>query len=222
MVIHFSNYNGGYIVFSLAKDDLALQHLLELGCNVLYICHSNVVLYPFQITFSISLEEKTKIIEKCNDYDIFELNENGCAVRCYDSSSIDNAITISNKCNSNCLMCPTAERIRRDYDSNSDFPEIIRHIPKDAIHITITGGEPFIKKKKIFEVLECLKANLPNTEFLLLTNGRAFCSAEYTLMLENSLPNNTTIAIPIHGYNQETHDDFVDYDQFKPKSKLEL
>lgn len=73
-------------------------------------------------------------------------------------------------------------------------------------HITITGGEPFLIGKSIFDLLYFLRENLPNTSYLLLTNGRIFSNKEYLNLFKQTCPRTLKLGIPIHGYNSETHD----------------
>lgn len=207
MVIRLSGYSGPYQICALAKNPTVRDDLLSKGLNALYIEGSTGMIFPSGTTFSLTSQEQG-LLAVSQDYDVFELRTGGYAYKYYDNSSLDNAILVTNRCNSNCIMCPTAEVIRRGDEEYcaSELIEIIRYIPDDAPHITITGGEPFLIKEDLFAVLNYLKEHLPNTDFLLLTNGRAFCSRKYVERLVESMPPNLILGIPIHGYDSVSHD----------------
>lgn len=207
MIIKLSGYPGGYRILSLAKDEATRKKLLHDNISALTYTNTYGIILPENLQFPITNNEQ-KALEQCRNYDVFEIDENGNAYRYYNNDSVDNAILVTNRCNSNCLMCPTAEAVRRkkeDYDADT-LIALTSHFPKDAPHITITGGEPFLIKKELFKVLAFLKNNLPETSYLLLTNGRAFCSKEFAELFYETAPYDTILGIPLHGYNAETHD----------------
>ena len=108
-------------------------------------------------------------------------------------------------------MCPDSDAVRNTKE-NPDIKKLleqIRCIPDDTKHITITGGEPGLLKENLLKLLEECKKYLPNTEFLILTNGRVFSNTDFTNKLEESIPNNTRIAIPIYADNEDMHDEIT-------------
>ena len=93
---------------------------------------------------------------------------NGVIRILYRDDSNDNAIVVTNQCNSNCIMCPDSDVVRNTKE-NPSIKKILEHIkciPDDTEHITITGGEVGILKEDFIKVLETCKTYLPNTEFL--------------------------------------------------------
>lgn len=207
MIIKMSDYDGVHRVVSLAKDENTKKNLIEKGLSTLFADDVCVTVYPDDVCFALTEHEKLLFGASCN-YDVFEISSFGNAYRCYSNASADNAILVTNKCNSNCVMCPTAELIRRGNEEYTadELIETAKHFPSDATHITITGGEPFLIKKDIFKLLSFLKFNLPDTSYLLLTNGRAFCNKEYANLLKLTSPADLQIGIPLHGYDSKTHD----------------
>lgn len=207
MIIKLSGYPGGYRILSLAKDEATRKKLFNDNISTLTYNNAYGIILPENLRFPITNNEQ-EALEQCCNYDVFEIDENGNAYRYYNNNSVDNAILVTNRCNSNCLMCPTAESVRRKKDDyNADtLITLASHFPKDAPHITITGGEPFLIKKELFRVLAFLKNNLPETSYLLLTNGRAFCSKKFAELFYETAPYDTILGIPLHGYNAETHD----------------
>ena len=115
------------------------------------------------------------------------------------------------QCNSNCIMCPDSDVVRNTKE-NPSIKKILEHIkciPDDTEHITITGGEVGILKEDFIKVLETCKTYLPNTEFLVLTNGRVFSVGNYTEKISKVTPNNIRFAIPIYASQSKLHDEIT-------------
>ena len=175
MRVKFDEYNYGHRIVSLALDEVTKNDLCKSNVGLLYVQKDFIKIYPEDIVISENKNVISKLRTNYN-YDIFELLDNGMAISIYKNNSLDNSFFITGKCNSNCLMCPSPEDSRR-YGINtpvSNLIEIARHIPINVKHLTITGGEPFMIGKGIFEFFRYLKYKFTHTEFLLLTNGRIF------------------------------------------------
>ena len=207
MSVRLRDYNLGYRIAALALDDCAKEKLLSKDLSVLCITDESTVLLPENIKLSTDLDGLEQL-RLWNNYDVVEIWENGILNRRYNDKSNDNYFFMTGACNSNCVMCPSPEATRRNVpDTNiDDFMELARHIPSDAPHLTITGGEPFLVGECIFPFIRYLKENLPCTEFLFLTNGRVFAIDKFVNQFVESIPYNSTVAIPIHGSCDSIHD----------------
>ena len=200
-------YSKEYSVVSLALTNEAHTDLLEEGASHWFLNGDNLVIFPDQI--SVAMDDSAKeLLTECADYDAFEVYPDGTATRCYDSQSDDVVFYITGKCNSNCIMCPMAERIRRESEA-ADIDRMImiaRQVPENVEHITVTGGEPFLAGGDLFRLFDFFKSKFARTEFLILTNGRALAIPAYRDQLINTLPDNSILGIPIHGASPESHD----------------
>ncbi len=207
MKISVPLYQSGYKVVSIALDEQTKDDLLSEDVKFWYVCGDKITEYPEE-NFITNAETVISDFMSCHNYDVFEIGENGTAFRCYDNSSTENLFFVTGKCNSNCIICPSPEYMRRKGEpANIDsLIDIAGHIPANAPHITITGGEPFLAGKDIFRLLSCCKEKFIGTEFLILTNGRVFSIREYSKLLCETVPENTYIGIPIHGATPEIHD----------------
>lgn len=207
MSILFENYKFGHRIVSIAFDEIVKDDLHNNGLDVIFVTGDWVKLFPENevISYDASIIDK---LHCYSDYDVFELWPNGYMKRVYNTKSEDNVFFISGRCNSNCIMCPSPEHTRKGVeDSDIDMLiDIAKHIPSDAPHITITGGEPFIVGKKIFELIKFSKEKFCNTDFLILTNGRVFAVQEYVDLLVENIPSNCMLGIPLHGSNEDVHD----------------
>lgn len=206
-----------YIIGKIIKN----KNVIDKENYIQVLDNSNLNLYEEGYKGYI-FEEKPKNInlEKINycdtikdyqtllDYDVVEIINNKMIKILYRDDSEDNVIVVTNQCNSNCIMCPDSDIVRNTRE-NPDIKKLIEQvkcIPDDTKHITITGGEPGLLKKNLLKLLEECKNCLPNTEFLLLTNGRIFSNTEFTDEMKKVIPNNIRIAIPIYANNALLHD----------------
>ena len=207
MIVKLENYHGKYKIVSLALNQTAREYLLKDEIEFVYISENDIRLYPEDVVIS----KDKDIIEKlrnAHDYDVYELWENGKFSEYYDDSSLDNYFFVTGKCNSNCVMCPSPD-ISRQKGGNTSVDtliEIAKHIPTDAPHLTITGGEPFMVGPDIFRFFEFLREKFECTDFLLLTNGRIFAVDSYVERFVEKAPKNSIVAIPIHGSTANIHD----------------
>lgn len=206
MMLKLTRYDKGYHIASFANKKESMDNMIAKGYSVAYLNDKEFVFYPEQ--WAIKLEDdEVDAFNDLGEYSVLEFGGDGVYVY-YDSKSVDNALFITNKCNSNCVMCPTSDIVRRDskIELIDNLIKISSQIPTDAEHITITGGEPFLLKKDIFKLFDYLKCNLNQVEYLLLTNGRALSDKEYFKLFKETVPDNIIIGIPIHGYDGNTHD----------------
>ena len=207
MMIQIPDYRFGYRAVSLVKSESAMKQCVVNGLSALYY-HDNILeLVPD----GVEVSRDNEIIQQLSGYhegDVFELSAEGELYLYYNTSSEDNAFVLTNHCNSNCIMCPSSEIARKTGGAASlqQLLDLVKHIPTDAIHLTITGGEPYLFGKGIFDFFSALRERFPETEFLLLTNGRVFSLPEYCYRTNETLPLRTLIGIPIHGPNSEIHD----------------
>ena len=210
MGIKLDNYKCGYQIVSLALNEEVKNKLIDSELNTVYVSDDAITLLPANITLSICIPH-IEYLRTCNNYDVFEIWNNGVLVRRYNDKSTDNYLFITSGCNSNCIMCPSPEASRKKAkDSNiSELFTLAKHIPNDTPHITITGGEPFLIGEKIFPLISFLKERFPRTEFLFLTNGRIFAVKRYLELLKETIPPYSIVAIPIHGSNAKIHDEIT-------------
>ena len=207
MGIRFKEYQLGYRIVSLALDDMTKTKLEENNLSVLYVSGTKVVLFPEDIVL-ITGEESIDQLKTFNNYDVLEIWENGLLNRRYNDKSDDNYFFVTGSCNSNCVMCPSPEITRRNVPKTNvqDLIELAKHIPSDTPHLTITGGEPFLIGDEIFPFIEFLRDKFYFTEFLFLTNGRIFAIDKYLQKFIETVPQNSIVAIPIHGSCDSIHD----------------
>ncbi len=201
------DYSAGFRIVSIALDEETKDDLTGEGLDVLFLTDKKQILFPEELDVQIDKSDLEKLL-KCNNYDIFEIWPDGLLYQKYDNASIDNYFFVTGKCNSNCIMCPSpdAARMISCETQINDLIKIASHMPNNARHLTITGGEPFMAGEAIFDFLSYLRDKFFDTEFLILTNGRIFAVEKYAQLLWKNMPDICVLAIPIHGASESVHD----------------
>ena len=147
-------------------------------------------------------------ITQFGNYDIVDVDKNGNGRIVYQDCSEDNVLFITNKCNSNCIMCPDSDTLRKaDLGFRKDYlAQLIDLIPSDTRHLTITGGEPTLLKWDLIDILRMCRERFPHTIFLMLSNGRSLADDKYRSAFLETIPDNFSLAIPLYGTSSEEHD----------------
>lgn len=212
MMLKMEHYEKGHRIASMAKSSETAEKMLGEGYQTALLQGQKLIFYPMDVenkeAWSIELtEEEARAAQETGEYSILEFQDHAAYVY-YDACAVDNALFITNRCNSNCIMCPVSSIVRKNSGIAriEELLQIVKQIPSDAEHLTITGGEPFLLKKDLFRLFLTLKEQLPYTEYLLLTNGRALADPEYFRLFHETFPEKGIIGIPIHGYDTASHD----------------
>lgn len=202
-----NDYQHCHYIGSVSFSEDTNKYLIECGLNPIFIDKDTFYLVNESLKFSMNEELKDYICH-LNELDVIEILPNGVIRHVVNQKGDDATLFITEKCNSNCIMCPYSETIRK----NGTIPNIdvliqmAKHFPKDLKHVTITGGEPFIIKENLFDILNIYKHKYDEQEILLLTNGRVFCMDKYVTKLTMYSPNSLVLGIPLHGHTAELHD----------------
>ena len=208
MVRFLSHYNAEYRIFVLSKCKETTDLLLSENLTVGELSDNTLIILPDNIVTPISDSEKARF-EVFTEGDVLDVNERGIIYRWYSSAQGDAGIATTSLCNSNCIMCPASDRERKqENDITLDqIDTVLRHMPKDLWHFTITGGEPtLVGEENFIHILSSVKKELPHTKILLLTNGRTFGDKEFFDKFIIEKPEKIRVAIPLHGSTPEKHD----------------
>lgn len=140
--------------------------------------------------------------------DVIEVNADGNVSFAFCRASGDHVLFITNRCNSNCIMCPDSDSNRRKDlgDRKNYLLRLIELLPSDVGHITITGGEPTLLKWDLIQILRQCRDCLPYTDFLMLSNGRTLCVTEYRNAFLQAVPEHFRLAVPLYGVSDQEHD----------------
>ena len=124
--------------------------------------------------------------------------------------SSHNSLFLTERCNSNCLMCSQPPK---DHDDIAHFVktnlELVSMIEPATPYLGITGGEPTLLGEHLYSILGALRDRLPNTPIHMLTNGRLFAWESVARGLANVDHPDLTLGIPLYSDDAVTHDHIV-------------
>ena len=138
--------------------------------------------------------------------DILGLEPGGRVNLLWDASAHDNAIFLTEQCNSRCIICPqkTEPRPRSHAETALKVMSLIR--TENPPRFGITGGEPAMELEGLVALLELTKRRFPDADVQLLTNGRRFADFEVTAKVLRNCPTRTLFCIPLYADNDIEHD----------------
>jgi His-Xaa-Ser system radical SAM maturase HxsC len=113
---------------------------------------------------------------------------------------------LTNRCNSNCLMCSQPPTPQDDSWLVDEALQVIRHIRKAPATIGITGGEPLIARSGLRRLLQALHERFPATPVEVLTNGRLFSDRQVQQEVLEQLDAKVTWLVPLYGHADFLHD----------------
>ena len=114
---------------------------------------------------------------------------------------------VTERCNSNCLMCSQPPKDRDDVEALSvRNHEVIDLIDQPPPYLTITGGEPTLLGDHLFGLIDHLKAKMPETELHVLTNGRTFAWPAFARRFSEIGHPNISLGVPLYADVAAVHD----------------
>lgn len=160
--------------------------------------------------FNLPTIENVSTFEDLAEGDIIVANPDGNINTLYRVNANHNTLFVTERCNSNCLMCSQPPKNKDDISRlNNINRKLIPLIPKNCHELGISGGEPTLMGIHFFETLEALKANLPDTEIHVLSNGRSFSRIEMAERLAKIEYSRLMIGIPLYSDYYQSHDYIV-------------
>jgi His-Xaa-Ser system radical SAM maturase HxsC len=124
--------------------------------------------------------------------------------------SVHNTLFMTERCNSNCLMCSQPPKDKDDTEQFTEINlELLRLMPPTVSHLCITGGEPTLLGTRLFRILRALREKLPNTEVQMLTNGRRFAWSAFTRDFVEATHPRLVLCIPLYSDSATSHDYIV-------------
>jgi His-Xaa-Ser system radical SAM maturase HxsC len=140
--------------------------------------------------------------------DVVIVEPEGLLTVLFERKSFHNALLLTERCNSKCIMCPQPPQADRE-DGVSLCLRIIDLLDPDIDSIAITGGEPTVVWEGLKKVLSACQSKLPNTSIQLLTNGRALKDFDKVYDLVGSLKIDLLLCIPVYADIDTLHDQIV-------------
>lgn len=140
--------------------------------------------------------------------DIISISDKGYTSIMYSEQNGEIDVFMTNKCNSNCVMCPLPEAVRRKKQENHEewVKEHINILPNHVRYINITGGEPTLSQQFFIDMLLAMKEKFTKSDFQLLTNGRSSADKNFLQKVLQVVPGGMRFAIPVHSADSGVHD----------------
>ncbi|WP_110601510.1 His-Xaa-Ser system radical SAM maturase HxsC [Salinicola lusitanus] len=124
----------------------------------------------------------------------------------YREADSHHTVFLTNRCNSNCLMCSQPPTRHDDSWLIDEAIEVSRHIRDNPKNIGFTGGEPLLLSDDLKIVFDTFFQDHPMTEFDILSNGRLLSDSTHAKNLLRDLKANVTWMIPLYGHVEYLHD----------------
>jgi His-Xaa-Ser system radical SAM maturase HxsC len=132
---------------------------------------------------------------------------NGFVRTLYRPESQHNALLVTERCNSNCLMCSQPPKDADDTGALTDRNlQLIDFMDPPPEYLCITGGEPTLLGDKLFRIISKLRDALPSTYVHMLSNGRRFAWPEFTAEFAALRHPNFSLGIPLYSDDAALHD----------------
>lgn len=147
-------------------------------------------------------------INELNEYDIVTIEADGSINVVYEIKSLHNSIFITEKCNSNCIMCPQPP-VKHEDDKFELNLKLIQLIDKQTQSLGITGGEPTLIGEKLFVIINEIHKKIPKASINILTNAIRFEDYDYAKRFSKTLKSNDVVDIPLYSDIDSIHNSIV-------------
>lgn len=123
-------------------------------------------------------------------------------ISCEDTGCKFAWIEITNQCNLKCIHCYNeSDSLCNNTMSLKDFYRVVDYLIRNRVSkIQITGGEPFLNKDILKQMLNYVVGKFPYIE--IFTNGTLITDDWFEYLLKNDIH----IALSVYSYNPQTHD----------------
>lgn len=198
-----------FLVKLNSEDDrLSLIKLYDSGVSNLGILTNDNKIFEESVVSSVFCSDDVLVAG-----DIVAVNDTRRYVQVlFRESDIHHTVFLTNRCNSNCLMCSQPPTPQDDSWLISEAIAIAAHMRISPKLLGFTGGEPLLLGKSFRKVFDAFQKYHPNIEFDVLTNGRMFSDPVLAKDLLEDLPNKVTWMVPLYGHTDFLHDFVVQSD----------
>jgi His-Xaa-Ser repeat-associated downstream radical SAM protein len=169
-------------------------------------CITSQVIPPMGTGYLVHSVSQLEILQ---DGDIVLVTPEGRINIMYQSGHADYTLFITNRCNSQCIMCPQPPS--NDPPDWHDINQKVLSLLKAGSlkHVGITGGEPTVVLDQLSKTLTYLQNHFPDTFISLLTNGRRFQDFDIVRQLVAARNKKLLFCIPLYADNDIQHDGIV-------------
>lgn len=199
----------GRVSINESTSDILVSKKEIVGNPQLIICTENNYINLKQCANRFLLL-KESVIKDFENGDILLVKPTGAYEILFKSNTHDNILFITSRCNYNCIFCPQPPKKNNDFRYFFELnKKIIDLIPQITECIGITGGEPLLAGKYLFDTLQHLNEKQPNIEIQILTNGYLLSNPEYFNKIHKCIRSNYVFEIPLYSDYSSDHDEMV-------------
>lgn len=142
--------------------------------------------------------------------DVLRINPSAQHVRVlYRRESLFNALLLTERCNSNCLMCSQPPQPDDDSYLVEDAVQAIRLMDPGTRELGFTGGEPTLLHNNLVRLVAEVHTCLPTTALHILSNGRLLAYSEYARRFAAVGHTDLMFGIPLYSDLASEHDFIV-------------
>jgi|688.fasta_scaffold121517_2 His-Xaa-Ser system radical SAM maturase HxsC len=139
--------------------------------------------------------------------DVISLSADGRMINAlWRGNGSTNTLLLTERCDNYCLMCSQPPKKGNDDWLLEQAFEVISLMPKDAVEIGLSGGEPTLYGSRFVDLVGHIRSMLPETALHILSNGRKFADPDFAAEYAGSTSPGTMIGIPIYGSESSLHD----------------
>lgn len=192
----------------VVDNDQLLRQLAELDGNIRGVVTTySLRELPEKFTQTTPILHSAQSLEHISKGHILLLSSYpGGANTLFRPESSHNSLFITERCNSNCLMCSQPPK---DVDDSFLFKinrRLIELLPIETEVLGITGGEPTLYDSELFELLDQISERLPNVLLQMLSNGRRFAWPAYAREFAAHAPKSLRVGVPLYSSIANEHD----------------
>lgn len=121
-------------------------------------------------------------------------------------SDMHHTVFLTNRCNSNCLMCSQPPTLHNDSWLIDEAVAVATHMRVSPRTIGFTGGEPLLLGPELRMVLDTFSRLHPGVQIDVLTNGRLFSDSRITRDILVGLKHPISWMVPLYGHADFLHD----------------
>lgn len=151
---------------------------------------------------TVQLEDESAILVG----DVLLVEPNGTCTVFFEHASVTNVLFLTERCNSQCLVCPQPPR--SDTEDLVDLAlRIIPLLDEETAMLGITGGEPTLVWDGLLKVLSACRGHLPRTHLQLLTNARILKDYQKVEELLKAAGESLLVCVTLYGEVDSLHDE---------------
>jgi len=155
----------------------------------------------------VSAIQLPQALSYLNEGDIVRIiPRSGAIAVLYRKDSKFNSILVTERCNSNCLMCSQPPKDADDGYLVVAFLEAIPLMDVATPELGITGGEPTLLGDRLLQIIQKCKECLPQTALHMLSNGRLFNYLSMCRKVADIGHPDFMIGIPVYSDIADRHD----------------